>query len=110
MFSSLSVPTACRPLLNQGPRPPDLKVVRKDLAEIGDRVSTLEENASSRDEELEILQQEVIHLKGHHVDLQAHAEDHENSSRRNDVTYDAHPRLQRETTLAPMSKRSLFTS
>ncbi|KAJ1129704.1 hypothetical protein NDU88_008070 [Pleurodeles waltl] len=66
-------------------RSQDLKVVQKDLAEIGDRVSTMENNTSGRDEELEILQQEFIHLKEWHVDLQAHTEDLGNRSWPNNI-------------------------
>ncbi|KAJ1180427.1 hypothetical protein NDU88_005648 [Pleurodeles waltl] len=56
----------------------DLKVVQKNLAEIGDRVATLEDNASGRDEELENLQQEVIRLKEQQMDLKVYTEDLEN--------------------------------
>ncbi|KAJ1130842.1 hypothetical protein NDU88_009189 [Pleurodeles waltl] len=63
----------------------DLKAGQKDLAEIGDRVATLECTASGRDEELEKLQQEVICLKEQQVEEQAHTEDHGNRSRHNNI-------------------------
>ncbi|KAJ1157826.1 hypothetical protein NDU88_010523 [Pleurodeles waltl] len=48
----------------------DLKVVRRDLTEVGNKVSALEDHESSGDEELERLQQEVLRLY-QQIDLQA---------------------------------------
>ncbi|KAJ1172253.1 hypothetical protein NDU88_004100 [Pleurodeles waltl] len=61
------------------------KVVHQDLAEIGDRVSSLEDYLSRRDEAIEQLQQENIHLKDQHIDLQAQEEDLKNISRCNNI-------------------------
>ncbi|KAJ1156447.1 hypothetical protein NDU88_009180 [Pleurodeles waltl] len=52
----------------------DLKTVLRDLARMGDKVYTLEDNEPSRDEDIEQLQQAVIRLKEQQIHLQAHAE------------------------------------
>ncbi|KAJ1129365.1 hypothetical protein NDU88_007736 [Pleurodeles waltl] len=56
----------------------DLKDVQKEVEEMGDHVSMLEDNATGRYEELKHLQQEVIHLKEQQIEIQALAGDLEN--------------------------------
>ncbi|KAJ1170867.1 hypothetical protein NDU88_002738 [Pleurodeles waltl] len=63
----------------------DLKDVRLNLMEIGIRVSAMENSESGHEEEVEQLHQEVLRLKEQHVELQAHTEDLENRSHRNNV-------------------------
>ncbi|KAJ1172687.1 hypothetical protein NDU88_004531 [Pleurodeles waltl] len=75
----------------------DMKTVWKDLKEIRDRVTNLEDSASSRDEELEYLQKDVICLNEQHVDLQAHVEYLENRSRCNNICIKG-IKLRKETT------------
>ncbi|KAJ1112799.1 hypothetical protein NDU88_001060 [Pleurodeles waltl] len=64
----------------------EIKTIHMDVADQGDMVSNLEDWEISREEEFEQLQQEFIHLRDQHIDLQAYAEDLENRSRRNNVS------------------------
>lgn len=63
----------------------DLKEVRRDVDGLGERVATLEEHDVHRDDDKHQLQQELLHLRDQNLDLQAHAEDLENRSRRNNI-------------------------
>ncbi|KAJ1142993.1 hypothetical protein NDU88_009305 [Pleurodeles waltl] len=63
----------------------DLKVVRWELEEVGERVATLEEHENAGGEEIEQLQQEMLWLQDQQIELQAHAEDLENRSRRSNI-------------------------
>ncbi|KAJ1169313.1 hypothetical protein NDU88_001206 [Pleurodeles waltl] len=53
--------------------------------EVGKRVASLEEHENTRSEEIEQLQQEILRLQDQQIELQAHAEDLENQSRRNNI-------------------------
>ncbi|KAJ1148268.1 hypothetical protein NDU88_001105 [Pleurodeles waltl] len=63
----------------------DLKVMRWELEEVGERVASLEEHENTRGEEVEQLHQEILRLQAPQIELQAHAEDFENRSRRNNI-------------------------
>lgn len=63
----------------------DLKEVRRDVDNLGDRVATLEEHDIHREEDLHQLQQELLRLRDQNLNLQAQSEDFENRSRRNNI-------------------------
>ncbi|KAJ1099151.1 hypothetical protein NDU88_004255 [Pleurodeles waltl] len=81
----------------------DLKAVRHDLEEVGERVATLEEHENSQDEEIVHLQQEVIRLKEKQIELQAHTKYLENRLWRNNIRTHRAPTLTRRATLLTMS-------
>ncbi|KAJ1175684.1 hypothetical protein NDU88_000971 [Pleurodeles waltl] len=56
----------------------DLKDVRRNKTEVGDRFSALKDHESSRDKVLEQLQQELLNLQDLQITLQAHALDLKN--------------------------------
>ncbi|KAJ1197905.1 hypothetical protein NDU88_001749 [Pleurodeles waltl] len=62
----------------------DLKTIRSDVMELGDRVAAWEDRETPRDEEIEQLQ-EVLCLKEQHIDLQGHTDDLENKSRHKNI-------------------------
>lgn len=63
----------------------DLREVRRDVEDIGDRVATLEEHDLHRDKDIHQLQQEIIRLREQNLNPQAHTEDLENRSRQNNI-------------------------
>ncbi|KAJ1126507.1 hypothetical protein NDU88_004914 [Pleurodeles waltl] len=63
----------------------DLKVVRRELEEVGERVTPLEEHENTRGEEVKQLHQEILWLQDQQIELQAHAEDLENWLRKNNI-------------------------
>ncbi|KAJ1084261.1 hypothetical protein NDU88_004413 [Pleurodeles waltl] len=63
----------------------DLKVMHRDLEEVGERVASLEEHEKDRGKEVEQLQQGILRLQDQQIELQAHAEDLENWSQRNNI-------------------------
>lgn len=69
----------------------ELRDVRRDVDELGERVATMEEHNVDREESLHQLQQELLRLREQNLDLQTHAEDLENRSRRNNIRIRAVP-------------------
>lgn len=63
----------------------EIKDIRKDVDEVGERVATLENKEVARDTELEALQQEVIRIHDQQVDVQSYLEDLENRSHRHNI-------------------------
>lgn len=63
----------------------DLREVRRDVDEIGERIATIEEHDVDREEALHLMEQELLHLREQNLDLQAHTEDLENRARRNNI-------------------------
>ncbi|KAJ1117070.1 hypothetical protein NDU88_005270 [Pleurodeles waltl] len=63
----------------------DLQEVRRDLDEVGERVVSLEYKDDNGHEELEWMRQEILCLQEQQIELQAHAEDLENYSMRNNI-------------------------
>lgn len=69
----------------------ELRELRRDIYSVGERVDDLENQTTARDEEVSQLQQKVLRLRDQQLDLQAHAEDLENRSRRNNICIRAVP-------------------
>ncbi|KAJ1216050.1 hypothetical protein NDU88_003656 [Pleurodeles waltl] len=63
----------------------ELREVCRDLDEVGERVVSLEHKDDDQHEELEWMQQEILRLQDKQIELQAHAEDLKNRSRRNNI-------------------------
>ncbi|KAJ1208549.1 hypothetical protein NDU88_003933 [Pleurodeles waltl] len=63
----------------------DLREVRRNMEELGDRVSVVKDRESRPDKKVERQHQEVLHLQKQHIKLQTHAEDLEDCSQRNNI-------------------------
>lgn len=59
--------------------------MQRDVDAVGERVASLEDSATSRDEEIAALQQEILRMQDQHLNLQLHSKDLENRSRRNNI-------------------------
>ncbi|KAJ1185945.1 hypothetical protein NDU88_002731 [Pleurodeles waltl] len=63
----------------------DLKVARRELEEVGERVAALGVHENARGKEIKQLKQEIIQLQDLQIELQVHTEDLENQSRWNNI-------------------------
>ena len=62
-----------------------MKELRREVVDVGNRVRSVEDTLDTRGQELEVLRKEVCMLNDQLLDLQMHAEDNENRSRRSNV-------------------------
>ncbi|KAJ1219030.1 hypothetical protein NDU88_006601 [Pleurodeles waltl] len=63
----------------------DIREVRCKESELGERVSSMEDEETPHNGDIELLQQEIFHLREQQIDLQAHVEDLENRSCKNNI-------------------------